>query len=314
MTIVLESSNMLIMSDNTTNAWIRIGDTTTQLRGIRHIPPRPAVPQFKLGNLIDRGFLQLMAGEAGLHPYPRTCPHHHVRIVLCSILIISNVCSARKRQPLPPQEAEFRGIAKSKSAVYSDSVVQRPRDASRSPAITFHSREKPEKDVATPAPRSYPRRDDTRDPGYSQPPPREPVPVDYERDYHNPERARPRQHHSDQNDADRGYDTPAGPPSIDARGGYQERERDPPSKPRAMQGPAITSTNAYTVAGPSSIPSNLTNRYRDRPSPPHLSTSDSRRDVDARTNPPPGAWLEREEERIYTPLEHPVSRGLFITH
>lgn len=220
---------------------------------------------------------------------------------------------ARKRQPLPPQEAEFRGLGRPKSVAYPEPPIQRTREAPRSPTATFHGREKMDKVTDPPPPRPYSTRDDGREVQYNQPPPstRNIVAVDYERDYDRDQehdRAKSRQHFNDRMDTDRSYDMAVDPhPTHDNRGGYSDRDRDPPSKPRAMQISPATSTSTYTTTGPSSSAPVPADRYRGRPSPPHLSVPDSRRDVDIR---PSAVWTERREERAYAP-ERAVSSCLY---
>jgi hypothetical protein len=112
---------------------------------------------------------------------------------------------------------------------------------------------------------------------------------------------------NDHKDQDREFDMGVESLSLNEGRGYQERERDPPSKPRAMHQDAVVTSPAYAPVGPSNL------KYRDRPSPPHLSVSDSRRDLDNRSGPPPPAWQERRDDRRedkpYVPTpDRPVSR------
>ncbi|KAF5351111.1 hypothetical protein D9756_008315 [Leucocoprinus leucothites] len=227
--------------------------------------------------------------------------------------------TARKRQPLPPQDREFREAGRVKPPHIESSQRTRDPPLSRSDSFNFQDREKVEVVADVPPPahepnRSYSGREDLRDVGYNQPPlaPRDAAP-EYERGYER-DRPRGRQRMNDQADQDRSYGLPVDvpPTANDGRTGYQERERDPPSKPRAMQQDSMSTLPGYAPVGPSNPVPLHQNRYRDRPSPPHFSMPDSRVDPDARSGPPPLAWQEkredRREERPYAPPDRPAAR------
>ncbi|KXN91824.1 hypothetical protein AN958_11974 [Leucoagaricus sp. SymC.cos] len=229
----------------------------------------------------------------------------------------SGSAPSRKRQPLPPQDAEFRGIGKSKPA-HSDAPNQRHRNTIRSPPFTVQGREKA---VDLPPPphlahRTYSGWDEPRDTGYNPS-------LSGPRDVHvehgpNRERQKGGQRMNDQDDTGRrNYDDMVmDPPSAtNNRPMYPERERDPPSKPRAMQVDTRPTSPAFSPTAPSSSIPTHPSRYHDRPSPPHLSTSDSRRETGARPGPPASlSWQERKEERRddrthAPPLEKKPARG-----
>lgn len=229
--------------------------------------------------------------------------------------------SARKRPPLPPQEAEFREIGRPRPATYPEPINQRSEDVPRRPGATFHDRGQADREINLPPSRPYPPREDARDTGYSQipPPSRNLAPVEYDRDRdydrdreHN--RLRARQRFDEREDVQRSYDRSIDSlPASDIRGGYIEREREPPSKPRAMNVHVPAPSNVYTgpsnqAPAPTSAPVSAPTRYHDRPSPPHLSVSDTRRDIDARPVPPASTWPERREAKVYQPpSDRPVS-------
>jgi hypothetical protein len=228
---------------------------------------------------------------------------------------------------LPPQEAEFRGVGKPK-LTHHEVPVPRPRDLARPPSFSYQGRDNSERpaDLAPPplplqrSYSGYSNRDvDTRDVRYGPPQsaPRE-IASEYRQGYEHEgdmPRTRPRPRPNDQNNLDRSFGLPD-PPPISGRAGFQERDRDPPSKPRAMQGEPMATPSTYAPVGASSVGPQHTNRYRDRPSPPHLSVSDSRGDPEIRPGPPPSVpWQdkrdEQREEKPYIAPERGV-RQMFL--
>ena len=221
----------------------------------------------------------------------------------------------RKRQPLPPQDEEFREAGR----VRPDHIEisnQRPRDLppSQSPPLTFHGWKKTDREIGGPLQqyevhRTYPGREDLREDGYNQPSSgfRDSA-SGYDRGY---EQDRPRVWQRGDNlmnqDRNHGVAVETLPPVHDSRLAYQDQERDPPSKPRAMH-----QDSTYVVPGPlsTSLPASLPQpaiRYRDRPSPPHFSRSESRQDSDPRPGPtPPVVWQERRMDKPQVRPDRPV--------
>jgi len=217
----------------------------------------------------------------------------------------------RKRQPLPPQDEEFREAGRVRPEVSN----QRPRDLppSQSP-LTFHGWKKTDREIdgslqQYEVHRIYPRREDTHEDGYNQPSSgfRDSA-SGYDRG-HEQDRPRVWQRGDNLMNQDRNYGVAVEtlPPAHDSRLAYQDQERDPPSKPRAMH-----QDSTYVIPGPlsTSLPASLPQsaiRYRDRSSPPHLSRSESRQESD----PHPGStlpvvWQESRADKPQVRPDRPV--------
>lgn len=219
-------------------------------------------------------------------------------------------CSARKRPPLPPQEAEYRGLGKPKPYVYPEPSDQFRRPDVRSPTMPFHARENaPDVPPAKP----FTSRDNAREGQYShQPSGHSNMPVDYDHEFvreQGRERGRSRHHFKDQVDQDGNFGTMnEHPPMQDNRGNYSDRQHEPPLKPRAMQNNSAPPAGVYP---PPSLPISTAiagDRYRGRHSPPHLAMPDNRRDVDMQLS---GGWQQERREEWHPPVDRTVSLCYF---
>lgn len=214
---------------------------------------------------------------------------------------------ARKRQPLPPQEAEFRGLGRSKPGIYPEPSGPFRGEDIRSPTMSSHIREKvPE----VPPSRPYPTRDEAREGQFNHPPSgRSNMPGDYVREQGR-ERGRSRQHFKDPGDTEGNFDVMGDhPPMQELRGSYPDRQHEPPLKPRAMQNPPVPSAGVYPSPSLSISAPVGGDRYRGRPSPPHLVIPNNRRDADMQTS---SNWQQERREEWRPPLDPAVSLLLFI--
>jgi hypothetical protein len=99
------------------------------------------------------------------------------------------------------------------------------------------------------------------------------------------------------------------PPMQDNRGSYSDRQHEPPLKPRAMQIPSVPSTGVYPPPSLSIATTIAGDRYRGRPSPPHLAIPDNRRDVDMQLS---GGWQQERREEWHPPVDRTVSFCYFL--